>query len=88
MSASGNMRFWADLVRELRDRFKTNLPARPYTPPWTADLIGKLAVLILHCEHLAEAIDVMGRHDPVALRALTEAMERTDGDRARSEQTT
>lgn len=69
-------RVWAELLRDLRARFQTQVFTHGASPPspYTAEALGSMAGIISQCDALAKRIDSLERHDPAAYAAFQRAV--------------
>jgi len=66
---------WGALARGLRDRYVAHLVGEHPASAYAAEVAGKLAALITHCEHLGISLERLGRHDREAYCAFLRALE-------------
>jgi hypothetical protein len=64
----------ADLTREFREVFLQEVP-RPLSP-YAAEILGSIAALVTHCEHLGQMVERLSRNDPGAFQAFQRAMDK------------
>jgi hypothetical protein len=67
---------WAELTRGLRDRLVAELRGQDMSP-YAGELLGSLAALVTHCEHLGESLERLEGRDPQVYAAFLRALEKS-----------
>jgi hypothetical protein len=65
---------WAELARDLRDRFVAELGEPPYSP-YAREVLGELAAMITCCENLGVMLQRLDECDQEAFDAFVRALE-------------
>ena len=66
-------RVWSELARGLLDRFVAELGNE--RSPYTGEMLGQLAGIITHSQHLGASLERLRQHDPKAYEAFLRALE-------------
>lgn len=69
-------RIWTELARGLKDRFVKELGEQPRSA-YSGEVLGMMAALVTHCQHLGSSLQRLSESDPEAYDAFLRALEKS-----------